>query len=181
MPIRFRCGYCTRLLAIARRKAGTHTECPHCGATIAVPSPAEPVGSEAPRPELAEIDRLLQADRASNGSAAVAAKPASARVAGPSVPTPAPAPALPDPPVPAPERALFEQDLDAVLGPEEPDEKPQRKKKKSRVESTSDEPLSLDMEPSAIVLTPRKAAALAAAGVVLVILAFVAGYFVGGK
>jgi len=76
---------------------------------------------------------------------------------------------------------LFEQDLDAVLGPEEPDEKPRRKKKKSRVESTSDEPLSLDMEPSAIVLTPRKAAALAAAGVVLVILAFVAGYFVGGK
>src|SRR5580658_8551940 len=37
MPIRFRCGYCNRLLGIARRKAGTETTCPHCGYTLTVP------------------------------------------------------------------------------------------------------------------------------------------------
>ena len=37
MPIRFRCSRCNRLLGIARRKAGTETTCPHCGATIMVP------------------------------------------------------------------------------------------------------------------------------------------------
>ena len=41
--------------------------------------------------------------------------------------------------------------------------------------------LSLDAEPQGIVLSPAKLAAFVMAAVVLVILSFVAGYFVGAK
>jgi hypothetical protein len=37
MPIRFRCQYCNQLLGIARRKAGTHVECPTCHTQVLVP------------------------------------------------------------------------------------------------------------------------------------------------
>lgn len=53
MPIRFRCGYCQKLLGIARRKAGTQTTCPHCAATITVPVP------DVTEADLDEIGRLL--------------------------------------------------------------------------------------------------------------------------
>lgn len=54
MPIRFRCGYCNRLLGIARRKAGSETTCPHCGYTVTVPedSVSEPT-------EMEDLDALL--------------------------------------------------------------------------------------------------------------------------
>lgn len=39
MPIRFRCVYCNQLLGIARRKAGTIVNCPHCGERLIVPTP----------------------------------------------------------------------------------------------------------------------------------------------
>ncbi len=39
MPIRFRCVYCDKLLGIARRKAGTIVDCPHCKEKLIVPSP----------------------------------------------------------------------------------------------------------------------------------------------
>ncbi len=54
MPIRFRCGYCNRLLGIARRKAGSETTCPHCGYTVTVPD--DP--SDDP-PEMEDLDALL--------------------------------------------------------------------------------------------------------------------------
>jgi phage FluMu protein Com len=39
MPIRFRCVYCDKLLSIARRKAGTIINCPHCVEKLIVPTP----------------------------------------------------------------------------------------------------------------------------------------------
>ena len=41
MPIRFRCAYCSQLMAIARRKAGTVVRCPKCAGEIIVPAPEE--------------------------------------------------------------------------------------------------------------------------------------------
>lgn len=38
MPIRFRCTACRRLLAIARRKAGTLVKCPKCRTELTVPT-----------------------------------------------------------------------------------------------------------------------------------------------
>jgi phage FluMu protein Com len=37
MPIRFRCQYCSQLLGIARRKAGTPVTCPTCHNQVTVP------------------------------------------------------------------------------------------------------------------------------------------------
>jgi hypothetical protein len=39
MPIRFRCAYCSQLMGIARRKAGTVVSCPTCHGQVVVPSP----------------------------------------------------------------------------------------------------------------------------------------------
>jgi DNA-directed RNA polymerase subunit RPC12/RpoP len=63
MPIRFRCVYCNQLLGIARRKAGTVVNCPHCGERLIVPTPeaddesaeikSQPQPQPQPRGELA--------------------------------------------------------------------------------------------------------------------------------
>lgn len=39
MPIRFRCAYCSQLMGIARRKAGTIVNCPKCQGQVIVPNP----------------------------------------------------------------------------------------------------------------------------------------------
>jgi hypothetical protein len=39
MPIRFRCAYCSQLMGIATRKAGTVVTCPKCGGQVVVPTP----------------------------------------------------------------------------------------------------------------------------------------------
>jgi hypothetical protein len=39
MPIRFRCAYCSQLMGIARRKAGTVVRCPKCAGQVVVPVP----------------------------------------------------------------------------------------------------------------------------------------------
>src|SRR5580658_9149914 len=63
MPIRFRCGYCNRLLGIARRKAGTETTCPHCGYVVTVPE--DPVDAQTDehadddQTEMEELEALL--------------------------------------------------------------------------------------------------------------------------
>jgi hypothetical protein len=198
MPIRFRCGYCSRLLGIARRKAGTHTTCPHCNATIAVP-PAEEFengsGSHAElgsQPELAEIDRLLKSDRGSGAAASPAALASPAANEGFST-TPSPPPDLPTPPPSpaiAPKPAAQHKEVMSLTDAEKPRVEPDvgatpapRRKVKvppKPVES-ADEPMPLDEEPVGYVITPQKMTALAAVGVVLVILAFTAGYFVGAR
>jgi hypothetical protein len=40
MPIRFRCAYCSQLMGISRRKAGTVVSCPKCHGQVVVPHPA---------------------------------------------------------------------------------------------------------------------------------------------
>jgi hypothetical protein len=64
MPIRFRCPSCTKLLGIARRKAGTVVHCPTCGVEVTVPTEAE-----TRQPARPAIDRRepAQAAHASNG------------------------------------------------------------------------------------------------------------------
>lgn len=47
MPIRFRCAYCNQLMGIARRKAGTVVRCPTCAGQVVVPSP-EPGEADPP-------------------------------------------------------------------------------------------------------------------------------------
>jgi hypothetical protein len=58
MPIRFRCPYCSQLLGIARRKAGTKVECPTCHAQVLVPhfdSSGEVPSPPAPAPRSAPV------------------------------------------------------------------------------------------------------------------------------
>jgi hypothetical protein len=43
MPIRFRCAYCSQLMGIARRKAGTVVSCPTCHGQVVVPMPEPPI------------------------------------------------------------------------------------------------------------------------------------------
>src|ERR1043165_1697455 len=51
MPIRFRCAYCSQLMAIARRKAGTVVRCPKCAGEIIVPTPeGMPPAEQGPEP-----------------------------------------------------------------------------------------------------------------------------------
>src|SRR5206468_7039762 len=63
MPIRFRCRHCTRLLGIARRKAGTAIRCPQCGELVTVPVADEPEESG-----LAELDELFPPAPRENGT-----------------------------------------------------------------------------------------------------------------
>jgi hypothetical protein len=170
MPIRFRCPHCTRLLGIARRKAGTETVCPQCGKTVTVPGPDDtpPAGSPA-----------LDLDDG----------PALPRAAGPAV-SAAPPAAAPQPPVarPQPRRhtaddpPLFEgEDFDALLGvkprpePLDLDDGPAKKP------VTGMDAMSLEDEPRPLVLSPQKATLLVALVVVLLGVAFAAGFLIASN
>jgi hypothetical protein len=50
MPIRFRCHHCHQLLGIARRKSGTHVNCPTCHREVLVPAENEAPAVAAPQP-----------------------------------------------------------------------------------------------------------------------------------
>ena len=52
MPIRFRCVYCEKLLGIARRKAGSVVNCPHCNEKLIVPTPEGGDETEAPQDDV---------------------------------------------------------------------------------------------------------------------------------
>ncbi|MCE9561692.1 MAG: hypothetical protein K8U57_06515 [Planctomycetes bacterium] len=71
MPIRFRCGACSKLLGIATRKAGTDIACPYCAVTITVPSLA---GNDEPV-DLSEIDELLNEAAAPPPSPTISSRP----------------------------------------------------------------------------------------------------------
>lgn len=204
MPIRFRCSYCNRLLGIATRKAGMETTCPHCGYTITVPVPQEDDG-RTERMNLEDVEAAL-----GHGAteviqpAAVAAppaplslppslpaaekprveapkppaypKPAAAHVAPP--PAPKPRPATPKPPIDPNDPPLFEKDMDEILG-----------QTVAPVEAERDKPakvsgmdaLSLGEPSRHIVLSAQKATFLMILVVVLLVLAFAAGYFLAPR
>lgn len=165
MPIRFRCGYCKRLLGIARRKAGTETTCPYCHYTITVPP--LPVDD---RTHLAEFEALVNP------------------FASPTTPEPEPQPVEAKPhgvlqhpraaePQHEGERPLFEQELDAVLSDlhtaHRPDEQMQRHPPTSGMDA-----LSLSPERGQLVLNSRKITVVAIGVFVLMVLSFLAGYLV---
>jgi hypothetical protein len=187
------------LLGIARRKAGTETTCPHCGGTITVPMPDRPDD----RTELAEIDALVNPASAAPAplpaplpvpapasASAVATRPAAPPPSASSAP-PAPRPVAP-PPKPAPtppvsdptslpesERPLFERDVDAVLGIQHKlDDELETAKPKPKTTAGMDA-MSLGSEPGAIVLSSQTATALVVGVLLLLALAFAAGFLIG--
>jgi hypothetical protein len=207
MPIRFRCNRCNRLLGIARRKAGSETTCPHCGATLLVP---RPVDDEDERGNLDDIDELLKPIAAPAVAPAEAPTPAAAapvvvaRAASPpqpsasrpatvpTVPRPAtqPAPALPKaapPPIPRPaplppeERPLFERDVDAVLGIASASANGADSGKPRPQATSGMDAMSLGGEKTNLVLTPQKATALIVVVVLLLALAFTAGFLIASR
>jgi DNA-directed RNA polymerase subunit RPC12/RpoP len=200
MPIRFRCSHCSRLLGIARRKAGTQVRCPECSESIIVPIQDDPGG-------LDELDDLLNSHPRANGQPAEAnlpianysapamdvAEPESARPVAP-----APAPRQPSTPrkaapEPAPVRPgrgrkagddepLLLEDVDELLGVNragerlELDDEPPKVKPVSGMDANS-----LDSHPGKVVLSPQKATLLMIAVVILVGLAFTAGFLIGSR
>ena len=182
MPIRFRCPHCERLLGIARRKAGTPIRCPQCGEGVTVPHQ-----DDSSDPTLRELDDLLGPPPGSNGTLAPpmpAPEPAQSYLATPEVLTAAP-PRMPAP-RPAPKRrsadddALFEADVDELLGLSKPDGVLDLDDgSESKVEPvTGVDAMSLDDGPKQIVLTSQKATLLLIAAAVLIVLAFVAGLLI---
>jgi DNA-directed RNA polymerase subunit RPC12/RpoP len=182
MPIRFRCGYCNKLLGIARRKAGTETTCPHCGYTITVPEDdGEVETGEGPggSGEAEDLDALI------NGSAfAEAPEPpvrtsyppaAPARPARPVAASPRPAPA--PRPAAAADRPLFEQNVEDVLGSTSRPSPADTGKPRPAPTSGMDA-LSLEAASGQIVLSTQKATLLAVSVVVLLALSFAAGFLV---
>ncbi len=108
MPIRFRCAYCSQLLGISRRKAGTVVRCPNCAGQVVVPTlseagldteepeaaPRELAGDAGPPPlfEGNELDKLLEGDGGDQPSALPPAKTAQPMPRPTAVPSPAPEP-----------------------------------------------------------------------------------------
>ena len=200
MPIRFRCSYCNRLLGIATRKAGTETTCPHCGYTITVPVPQDDDG-RTERMNLEDVEAALgrgateiiqpaavgapaaplslppsELPRAEVPKPPTYPKPAAAFPAPP--PAPKPRPDAPKPPIDPNDPPLFEKDMDEILGktvvPVEPErDKPQ---KVSGLDA-----MSLGEPARQIVISAQKATFLMILVVVLLVLAFAAGYFLAPR
>lgn len=186
MPIRFRCGHCNRLLGIATRKAGAETTCPHCGATITVPTPAEESG-KTERLNLEDIDQLLDhaTERVTEPATQVLEPPRTDAPAGSpkqkasKAPLPRSAsksPATkPEPEATPDEPPLFENDLELIFGPTA---LPLEDNKPKRSSASSKDALSLEDKPQGLVISPQKATLLMGGVVVLLALAFAAGYLV---
>jgi len=191
MPIRFRCPHCSRLLGIAKRKAGTTTNCPQCGCSLTVPTE-----DERDQPfDLTEFDSLLNS--LNENTSAVASEP----LAAPSVaveeppPTPlhqtTPTATKPAPPrttpakkprsqrQPGEEEPLLEEDVDSLLGIARPveklnlDDEPPGKTPVSGMDA-----MSLGHEPRKLVLSSHNVMLLVVAIVVLLGLAFGAGFLI---
>ena len=180
MPIRFRCPQCDRMLGIARRKAGTQTACPQCGKMLTVPVQDD-------QTELADLDMLL--NPAANGGSAHQPKVAPQVAVAPPPQRSAPAPRPPQPapprkPMSLEERPLFEKgDVDAVLGIVKiGGDKLDLDDPEPRVKPVSGmDAMSLASDATKLVLSPGRATLLAVAVVVLLAVAFAAGYLIAAK
>ena len=117
--------------------------------------------------------------------------PIPAAVAKPNAPAPRAAPVVPRPvpqhaPAPAPkatppgERPLFERDLDAVLGGTSSKNAAEAAKPKPKPTSGMDA-MSLEPDSGHIVLSTQKATVLAVGVVLIVALAFAAGFLIGSR
>lgn len=198
MPIRFRCAYCNRLLGIATRKAGTETTCPHCGYTITVPYPDDSEKTE--RVNLADVEALLK--RPATGEPPVVdgaevtqksgvltappiAPPSAKAGAAPAPPTkpekpPALVPKKPRDPNDPP--ALFEADIDELLGgAESPVLLGERPAEKPAPGGAGTDARSLGDPAQHVILSSRAATLLMALVLALLVLAFALGYYVAPR
>jgi hypothetical protein len=151
MPIRFRCENCGQLLGIARRKAGTHVNCPSCfrdvlvpaedqaEARAAVPAPV-PVQAQAGAPPLFERDDFDELLRP-----AVSMAPEAPALRYPHAPAPPPPPLAP-----APRSAYAAPEQGWQSG-----------------------------EPAGLVLSPSRATALTVVVILMLAMSFGAGLLVG--
>ncbi|VTR94942.1 unnamed protein product [Gemmata massiliana] len=194
MPIRFRCTHCTRRLGIATRKAGTETTCPHCGGAVVVPANSGDAKTE--HLNLDDIEEMLgnvaterivkpAAQLAQPVAALLTALPAPALENEESAASHAPKSRMAPPPVPKPavkappksdERPLFERDMDELLGLNEIPKEPERP---APARVSGPDAMSLGEPPRVIVLNPQQATLLTGAMVVMLGIAFAAGYFAG--
>lgn len=210
MPIRFRCPHCSRLLGIARRKAGTRINCPQCAAAVTVPVP-----DGATEPDLNEIDDLMNPVAGANGEPPPPPVPLPDPTDLPDLPDPepgrpavatrSPRPAPPLPPQPAAPRLapaaprgkphrrkdggnpLFEQDdVDALLGFGRPNaafnfEDGSTGPRAKPVSGMDAMSLDEGHGPTKIVLSPQKAMLLVVGVVFLLGLAFAAGFLIASN
>jgi hypothetical protein len=185
MPIRFRCPNCSRLLGIAKRKAGTQTNCPQCGRPMTVPYEDQPDVPQEPL-NLDDLDSLLNPVAQANGDMASHPQPSpvSAPAAAQAAPSPRPAAAARPQRKPGEENPLFEEDVDAILGIHKSGERFELdedagtgKKPVSGLDAMSLD----DGGGGKLVLTAQKATLLVVAVVVLLGLAFAAGFLVATR
>jgi hypothetical protein len=139
--------------------------------------PVEPGGDgeRAPFDDIDDLVNPLVLAPAQVSSPAVVTRPLSPSVSrGASKPVPEPLPHSDD------ERPLFERDLDAVLGvpSHTPGEEPNRPKS---THAAGMDALSLGSERNQIVISSQKATALAVAVVILLALAFGAGFLLASR
>jgi DNA-directed RNA polymerase subunit RPC12/RpoP len=176
MPVQFRCSGCRGKLSISRRKVGTRVACPKCGVEVLVPS------GEAVADDLTE---LLMAARGSGGTGSVTEP----------VPVTAPEPPRPQPPVPRQpakptakptarsldDMPLFErEDFAKLLDPAAHTPDPLPLPLPPADDIPDRRPAATPHDPDAIVLSRTTATLLVVAAVVLLGLAFAAGFLVAG-
>ena len=204
MPIRFRCPHCSRLLGIARRKAGTQIQCPQCQHALTVPVADTDEQGQLPgetdrKPAAVQVRNVAIPDQLQWPEAPLPATPP--RHAPPATswphPTdlPEPAPVLTTPehhrPSPRPSRPsgksadapLFErQDFDAMLGlpPTQPDLEPNGTNSRAKKVSGMDAQ-SLDGEDEEVVLSGQKITLIIVLIMVMIAMAFAAGFFIASR
>lgn len=162
MPIRFRCVYCTRLLGIASRKAGSATRCPQCGNEIVVPLRSE---DEVEATQSAEPPRFSAPLGSPPQPAAVASADPKGKVKSPSKPNDEP--------------LFIGDDIDDLLGlPRQAKAAPPPASGPKPVNGM--DAMSLEEEkPGAMVITPQKMTLIVVALALLLMLTFAAGMFLG--
>jgi hypothetical protein len=189
MPITFRCQSCRNKLSTARRKAGSTVSCPNCGADVRVPTAAERLDTQA-EPLLATAgagaahqpapptpERTHDTPPPDFGPTAAGPRPSPppppAQVVTGKRPKPSPAPPLQ--PAALNDLPLFEREDFAELLEQE-------------AEGSDDEPLPLPKGPApstppadGLFVTRSTATMVMAAVLVLLGLAFAAGFLVGSR
>ena len=178
MPVTFRCDACRGKLSISRRKIGHQVDCPKCGQPVTVP------GGESVAEEMTEMLASLQQPTVGSPNAVAAPPdpPVTRRAHRPAA-KPAPKPQPKATPKRLEDMPLFERtDFDELLDPalkrkyDEPeplplpDDIPDR-----RIAAT---PPGVD--PDAIILSRTTATLFVVAFVVMLGLAFAAGFLIGG-
>jgi len=161
MPVQFRCAGCRGKLSISRRKAGCQVECPKCGLPLTVPT-----GDEV-------ADELTEMLVVAQSAVTADARPHSRPAPPPRAPAKRPV-TLED--MPLFERPDFEQLLDPVVHTPAP--LPLLPSDDGIPDRSSAAAPGHDLD--AIVLSRTKATLIVVAVVVLLGLAFAAGFLIGG-